>query len=155
MPPACGAQGNVSGVATPIYWILFRASHLAVACQAWQVGIWETKEQSNISTGRGNDLRESMLNEQSIFSWAGLQLPSEVAYIKNNRLKEGIAHDYMVSFTGSAVASAGFLALPPTAGPWEVFRECSRPVPPQKGGLQRSRNIIKLVCRKEHLILFL
>lgn len=57
------------------------------------------------------------MNMESIFSWAGSWFPSEVAYIKSNHLKEGIPYDYMVSFTSSAVASAGFLSLLPSGGP--------------------------------------
>lgn len=51
------------------------------------------------------------MNTESIFSQAGLQFPSEVAYIRSNRLKEGRAHSCWVSLTASAVAAAGILAL--------------------------------------------
>lgn len=71
------------------------------------------------------------MNVESIFSWAGLQLPSEVAYIQNNLLKEDMAHDYMVSFTTSAAAAVGLLSLLPWGGDRAMFRACAHRVPEQ------------------------
>ena len=57
------------------------------------------------------------MNTESIFSWAGLQVPSDVAYIKSNHFKEGRAHNCLVPgiiYSLSCGCSRG--PGPPTVG---------------------------------------